>query len=560
MADTATVGMEEITLGEIYTSEKKGSDETGDGSKDKPFKSVLQAMRSYGKEPFPTIYVDSKTEGEETYQPLAKAQRKKVTGVWQAEQRKLDKKANVEAEKAERREKNLEEARKIVISPDSSLPAPKQIKIRETKKNREVRVKIFGWVQECRRQGKNLMFVVLRDGTGYLQCVLTDLLCQTYDALILSLESTIAVYGVISELPEGKQAPDNHEMKVDYWEMIGPAPPGGAESLLNEDALPDVQLDNRHMLIRGKKTSKVLKLRSVIIQCFRDHYIDRGYYEIHPPTLVQTQVEGGSTLFKLDYFGQPAFLTQSSQLYLETALPALGDVFCMAQSYRAEQSHTRRHLTEYTHAEAECPFISFDELLNRIEDLVCDVVDRVLKSPYADLVRELHPEFKPPERPFVRMNYTDAIEWLKANNITKDDGTFYEFGDDIPEAPERKMTDTINKPIFLCRFPAEIKSFYMARCKEDSRLTESADLLMPNVGEIVGGSMRIWQEKELEEGFRREGIDPAPYYWYIDQRRFGTCPHGGYGLGVERFLCWILNRYHIREVCLYPRIVDRCKP
>ncbi|XP_076465068.1 asparagine--tRNA ligase, cytoplasmic-like isoform X2 [Babylonia areolata] len=557
MAD-AVEGVEALSL-EIYTSESSGSDETGDGSKDKPFKTVIQAMRKAGKEPFPPIFVDSKTEGER-YEPVSKSQKKKVTGLWQAEQRKMAKKADEELEKAERREKNLEEAKKIVIEQDPSLPAPKRIKIRDTVANREIRVKIFGWVSELRRQGKSLMFVHLRDGTGFVQCVMTDTMCQTYDALTLSLESAIAVYGVISEVPEGKTAPDNHEMKVDYWELIGAAPPGGAENLLNEDANPDVQLDNRHMMIRGKNTSKVLKMRSVIIQCFRDHFFDRGYFEVHPPTLVQTQVEGGSTLFKLDYFGQEAFLTQSSQLYLETAMPAMGDVFSMAQSYRAERSRTRRHLAEYTHCEAECPFITFEDLLNKVEDLVCDVVDRVLKSPYAEYVRELHPEFKPPKRPFKRMNYTDAIVWLKENNVTKEDGTFYEFGEDIPEAPERMMTDKINEPILLCRFPAEIKSFYMPRCPEDKRLTESVDLLMPNVGEIVGGSMRIWDVEQLEAGFKREGIDPTPYYWYIDQRKYGSCPHGGYGLGVERFMCWILNRYHIREVCLYPRFVGRCRP
>ncbi|XP_076465067.1 asparagine--tRNA ligase, cytoplasmic-like isoform X1 [Babylonia areolata] len=558
MAD-AVEGVEALSLAEIYTSESSGSDETGDGSKDKPFKTVIQAMRKAGKEPFPPIFVDSKTEGER-YEPVSKSQKKKVTGLWQAEQRKMAKKADEELEKAERREKNLEEAKKIVIEQDPSLPAPKRIKIRDTVANREIRVKIFGWVSELRRQGKSLMFVHLRDGTGFVQCVMTDTMCQTYDALTLSLESAIAVYGVISEVPEGKTAPDNHEMKVDYWELIGAAPPGGAENLLNEDANPDVQLDNRHMMIRGKNTSKVLKMRSVIIQCFRDHFFDRGYFEVHPPTLVQTQVEGGSTLFKLDYFGQEAFLTQSSQLYLETAMPAMGDVFSMAQSYRAERSRTRRHLAEYTHCEAECPFITFEDLLNKVEDLVCDVVDRVLKSPYAEYVRELHPEFKPPKRPFKRMNYTDAIVWLKENNVTKEDGTFYEFGEDIPEAPERMMTDKINEPILLCRFPAEIKSFYMPRCPEDKRLTESVDLLMPNVGEIVGGSMRIWDVEQLEAGFKREGIDPTPYYWYIDQRKYGSCPHGGYGLGVERFMCWILNRYHIREVCLYPRFVGRCRP
>jgi asparaginyl-tRNA synthetase len=548
-----------IEMAELYTSETKGNDVTGDGSKENPVKTVLQAMRLAGKEPFPVIYSDAKKEGE-VYEPVAKSQLKKVQKIWHREQHKKADAEEATQKDAERREKNLDEAKKIVIKNDLSLPDPVKIKLRDAVKTRDKRVKIFGWVHRLRRQGKNLMFVVLRDGTGFLQCVLADELCQTYEALTLATEASIAVYGVIRELPKGKTAHDNHEMAVDFWELIGSSPAGGADNLLNEEANPDVQLDNRHMLLRGENTAKVLKMRSIITKCFREHFFDRGYFEVCPPTLVQTQVEGGSTLFKMDFFGENAFLTQSSQLYLETLIPAMGDVFSMAQSYRAEPSKTRRHLAEYTHCEAECPFVTFEELLDKIEDLVFDVVDRVLKSPYGQIVYELNPEFKAPKRPFKRMNYSDAIAWLKEHNITKEDGEQYEFGDDIPEAPERKMTDAINEPIMLCRFPAEIKSFYMPRCQEDKRLTESVDLLMPGVGEIVGGSMRIWKQEELEAGFKREGIDTKAYYWYIDQRKYGTCPHGGYGLGVERFLCWILNRYHIREVCAYPRFIGRCTP
>jgi asparaginyl-tRNA synthetase len=229
-------------------------------------------------------------------------------------------------------------------------------------------------------------------------------------------------------------------------------------------------------------------------------------------------------------------------------------------SFRAEASRTRRHLSEFTHIEAECPFISYDQLLERLEFLVCDVIEKALKSPYKDMILELNPSLQVPQRPFKRMQYKDAIEWLRAHDYRKDDGELYQFGEDIPEKPERFMVDSLGEPIFLCRFPAEMKAFYMEKDPEDRSLTLSTDLLMPGVGEIIGGSMRIWDFKELLKGYEREGIDPKHYYWYTDQRKFGSCPHGGYGLGFERFLAWALHRDHVREVCLYPRYMKRCAP
>ncbi|XP_071484718.1 asparagine--tRNA ligase, cytoplasmic-like [Diadema antillarum] len=558
LADTASKLSMADKPSVLYISEKEGNDDTGDGSELKPFRTLMCAMKASG-EPFPKFMCDSKTEGER-WEEVSQAQKKKFAKLYAKEQRKSAEKEKREAEDAEKRQKNLEEAKKITIEEDASLPAAKLIKIRDAAAHRGTRIKVSAWVHRLRRQGKTLMFIVLRDGTGFLQCVLNDKLCQTYEALILSTESTVTLYGVLQVVPEGKSAPGGHELIVDYWTLVSAAPAGGADNLVNEESHVDVQLDQRHMMLRGEHLSKIMRIRSVVTQCFRDHYQANGYCEVTPPTMVQTQVEGGATLFKLNFFGEEAFMTQSSQLYLETVLPSMGDVFCIAQSYRAEQSRTRRHLAEYTHIEAECPFISFNDLLDRLEDLVCDVVDRALASPVADLIKELHPEFQPPKRPFKRMDYTDAIVYLKEHDIRKDDGTFYEFGEDIPEAPERKMTDQINEPILLCRFPANIKSFYMPRCPEDQRLTESVDLLIPNVGEIVGGSMRIWDYEQLMEGYKREGIDPSPYYWYTDQRKYGSCPHGGYGLGLERFLTWMLNRHHIRDVTLYPRFVERCTP
>ncbi|XP_046579477.1 asparagine--tRNA ligase, cytoplasmic-like [Haliotis rubra] len=542
-----------MSTGDIYTSEKRGDDKEGGGTKEKPFKTVLQAMRHVGGEPFPTIHVDPRDETKSgtDYDVISKSQYKKCLKLWQKEQSSAEYKSTREAEDAMRTERNLAETRKVTIKMDTTLPKPKLIRIREATRNRNTRVKVEGWVHRLRRQGKNLMFVVLRDGSGFLQCVLHDVQCQTYEALTLATEATIAVFGVIKELPAGKTAPDSHELYADYWELIGTSPAGGADNLLNEEVHVDVQLDNRHMMLRGEN---VMRWGSLVVKAFTRHANDRGYYKYYIASVIFSRVMNDTLL------SPQAYLTPSSQLYLETCLPSLGDVFCIAQSYRPESSKTRRHLAEYTHVEGECSFIDFDGLLDRLEDLVCDVVDRVLKSPYGQIVYELNPDFQPPKKPFRRMQYTEALTYLKEHDIKKEDGSWYEFGDDIPEAPERKMTDQINEPIFLCRFPAEIKSFYMLRSQADHRLTDSVDLLMPNVGEIIGGSMRISDQDELEAWFKREGIDVTPYYWYIDQRKYGSCPHGGYGLGLERFLCWLLNRYHIREVCLYPRFVGRCRP
>lgn len=542
----------------LYISEAHGNDETGDGSELKPVKSLLQAMRIAAEEPFPGFYGDGK-DGEK-WTLVSQSQIKKVRKIWAREQYKNTERTQREAEDEARREKNIEEAKKVKIQLDPSLPDPVKIKIREAKGHRGKRVHLYGWVHHLRRQGRSLMFILLRDGTGFLQCILTDQLCHTYEALMLSTESSVHLYGELRAVLEGKTAPGGHELHVDYWELVGDAPAGGLDDVLNKESHIDILLENRHLALRGDTLSKIMTAKSAVMHCFRDYFLSNHYVEVIPPTMVQTQVEGGSTLFAFDYFGEQAYLTQSSQLYLETVVPALGDVFCVAQSYRAEQSRTRRHLAEFTHIEAECPFLTFDEFMDKIEDLVVGVCERILKSHVAPIVLELNPEFAVPERPFMRLQYSDAIKYLRENNITKEDGSFYEFGEDIPELPERQMTDKINKPILLCRFPAEIKSFYMQRCADDPRLTESVDLLMPGVGEIVGGSMRIWNYDELLKGYQREGIDASHYYWYTDQRRYGTCPHGGYGLGFERFLTWVLKRNHIRDVCLYPRFVGRCKP
>lgn len=542
---------------QIYTSEKRGSDTTGDGTETAPLKTVLQAITKLdGKIDADTrIWVDGVENG--MWDPVSKSKLKKVIKQYHIQERKHDKVSKEKVPSAENG--NLSEAVDTQLRLDTELPEAKRCKIRDLQTLYHQRVCVYGWVHRIRRQSKTLMFIILRDGTGFLQCVFSNNLCLTQDAITLSPESTVEVYGVVKQLPSGKSAPGGIELVADGWAIIGKAPAGGIDSVLTVESDIDTQLDNRHLVIRGENTAKVLRLVSVALEAFRAHFVDRGYVEVLPPTFVQTQVEGSATLFSLNYFGETAFMSQSSQLYLETCIPAVGDCFCITRSYRAEKSRTRRHLSEYNHVEAECPFIDLNGLLERIEDLVVDVCDRIMKRS-GDLLLDVNPQFKTPKRPFKRLKYEDAIVCLNNLGITKEDLTPFQYGDDIPEAPERRLVDTIGEPVLLTNFPAGLKVFYMLRTKGDERLTDSVDLLVPGVGELVGGSMRVDDIDNLLKGYQSEGTDPTAYYWYTDQRKFGTCPHGGYGLGFERFCTWLLGKDHIRDVCLYPRFMGRCRP
>ncbi|KAI8375884.1 hypothetical protein BD560DRAFT_349598 [Blakeslea trispora] len=566
MAAQVEEATQKLSLAEtVYVDEIAGCDTNGQGTEAAPFKSVLKAIEAKGDNI--KIQIKKDAEGFKEISGAAFKKAKKSFAEQQKKAKKLEEQKKKQEDdlkkKQEDEAKALEYAKSVVLKEDETLPKAQKIKIRDSTANRGKRVKVSGWVHRLRVQGKDMMFVVIRDGSGYLQCVLTGKLCHSLDAVTLSIESTITVYGIINELPEGKTAPGQHELTADYWEVVGKAP-SGDEAFTNKvtpDADPSYLLDNRHLVIRGETASAVLRARAEVIKGFRAFYDQERFTEVTPPCMVQTQVEGGSTLFEFNYYGETAYLTQSSQLYLETCLPSLGDVFCLAESYRAEKSHTRRHLSEYSHLEAEMAFIEFDDLLNHLEDLMCFVIDRVLADEEtAKLVKQLNPDFIKPQRPFLRMKYAEAIDYLKENDIKKEDGSYYQFGEDIPEAPERAMTDKIGRPIFLTHFPHEIKAFYMQKDPSDRRVTESVDVLMPGVGEIVGGSMRMDDREELLAAYKTAGIDASPYYWYTDQRKYGSTPHGGYGLGVERFLAWLLNRYTVRDCSLYPRFTGRCTP
>ncbi len=538
----------------FYIDEEAGIDDVKQqGTESSPYKTLQFA---YHQQAGSGQYLVRKSAGDgdvddagavdaSQWKPASKASMKKAVNYHEQQKKKAAREKELTAQRekeAQERERALEEAKRIVISEDPSLPKatkirldetdPKKVKLRSGSSEKEVdysgdgrgtRVKVYGRVHRERKQ-KDVMFVTLRDGYGFMQCVFTGPLAKTYDALTLTRETSMEVYGEMWEVPPGAHAPNNRELHVDYF-MIhkGWKAPGGEEAITNRVQAkgdPQTLLDLRHLTLRGDVASSVMFVRDAVEFAFHQTYRELRIRKVSPPALVQTQVEGGATLFKFDYYGEQAFLTQSSQLYLETCLPSMGDVYCIEKSFRAEKSLTRRHLSEYTHIEAELDFITFSDLLEQLEHHICRVIEITLSdSVIAGYVKELNPDFKVPERPFKRMKYSEAIEWLREHDILTDEGQPHNFGDDIAEAAERKMTDIINRPIFLTHFPLEVKAFYMSKDKDDPRLTESVDCLMPGVGEIVGGSMRMDDYDELMEAYKRVDIDPTPYYWYTDQRK-----------------------------------------
>lgn len=552
-------------MSQVYVNEKTGVDGSDvSGSEQQPFQTPAFALFQH-EDAKVLVYKQLEDSEEFGYSEISASALKKAKKGAEGLKKKQEKLAKLQEQQQKNQDdaaKKLAEMELITIKEDESLPEAKKIKLNKVQESIGSRVFVQGWVHRLRLQ-KGLGFITLRDGSGYIQCVLTGDLAKCRATHELTLESTVAIKGVINKLPEGKSAPGGVELKVDYYEVIGLAP-SGEEAFSNkvqENADPSLLLDQRHLTLRGETLSSVMKVRSVFLQAIRRFFVEESITEVTPPCMVQTQVEGGSTLFKMDYYGDDAYLTQSSQLYLETCLPAIGDVFCVQESFRAEKSHTRRHLSEYTHIEAELGFIEFDDLLLHLERLITFTVKYVLDDPIAGpLIKKLNPNFVPPQMPFKRMEYIHALDWLNEHGIPNEDGEKFKFGDDIAEAAERKMTDTIGVPILLIRFPVEIKSFYMQKCADDKRVTESVDVLMPNVGEITGGSMRTYDYEELVASIKREGLDLDSYYWFTDQRKYGTCPHGGYGLGTERILAWLCDRFTVRDCSLYPRFTGRCKP
>jgi asparaginyl-tRNA synthetase len=539
--------MAAATTKSVYIDEDVGKDDSSAvGTEAAPYKSLFYAFTQHPPTTEGIKYLTRKSQtgpvgegGNEAarleWKPAAKSAMKKANNLWEGSKKKAAKAQELairEKEEAEKRHAILEEAKKVVVKEDSSLPRPVKIRLHVTDPSivrlgsaesdtPGTRVRVLGRVHRFRAQ-KEVIFITLYDGHGLLQCVLTGDLVKTYDMMTLTLETSLAIHGEMRAVPPKQHAPNDRELHADFFTIIGKAV-GGKEAIntrIAPDSEPQTLYDNRHLVLRGENSSSVMKVRAAALRAFRQTYEETQMLEVTPPAMVQTQVEGGSTLFAFDYYGEQAYLTQSSQLYLETCIASLGDVFCVSPSFRAEKSLTRRHLSEYTHIEAELDFITFNDLLDHLEQVISRVIEILLSdAQIVQYIKNLNPDFKVPSRPFRRMRYSDAIDWLVEHEIPNEEGKPHQFGDDIAEAAERKMTDIINQPIFLTHFPAEIKAFYMKKDPADARVTESVDVLMPGVGEIVGGSCRIDDWDELIAAYQREDMDPSPYYWYTDQRK-----------------------------------------
>ena len=515
----------------IYVDEDCGSDEAHTkGTKEDPFKTILAAHirfppQSMALTPVYFIRVKKADSDDPEWREASKSALKKAAARFSDWLKATERHHTEEA----KRQAALDEARKVIIEQDESLPAAITLKFSAKQPQGIIlgnetrigtRVRVVGRIENL-RASKTRTFVYLTDTRAVLLCIFSGPV-NVVAPILLQKQASLEVYGEMKEVPAENKAPGDRELHVDYYSIIGEAP-GGPDafssivpSSANQAALPDL----RHLVLRRPEESMVLKVRASALYAFRNYYKQHDMREASAPSFVQTQVEGGGSLFSLSYYGGTAYLTQTSQLYLETQLPILGDCYAIQSSFRAENSQTRRHLAEYTHIEGELDFITFEDLLHHIEDLICGVIDILLANPEsAEFIRTLNPSFEPPRRPFMRMRYADAIAWLVDHKVTTDDGENYAFGIDISESAERAMTDEIGVPVMLTHFPVPLKAFYMKKDPTDPRITESVDVLVPGVGEIVGSGMRMDNYEDLLEVMKENKWNLASYAFYSDQRK-----------------------------------------
>lgn len=409
-------------------------------------------------------------------------------------------------------------------------------------------VDINGWVYR-KRESKDVIFIVIRDATGIVQCTVKKKSPMWDVAEEVTIESSVLLSGAVRR---DKRAPGGFEISVDKLEIVGLAETFPITKDQSEEFLRDV----RHLWLRSRKMSTIMKMRSEVLRYIDDFFRSRDFFEVSPPMFISSACEGGATLFGIKYFDKQLYLTQSAQLHLEALIYSLEKVYCVAPSFRAEKSRTIRHLTEYWHVEAEWPFADMDDLMRLEEDLVSYVCQKTVEN----CKREMKSlganvsKLVAIKTPFPRITYTGAIERLNSKDFK------IRWGEDLGFDEEKALAKDFGGPFFIHAYPRQIKAFYCKTYRDNPDLVMSADMLVPRIGEISTGGAREDDKGELLRRLREFGLREEDYDWYIDLRRYGTVPHVGFGLGVERLLGWMLDLESIMDTIPFPRTIRRFYP
>jgi len=429
-----------------------------------------------------------------------------------------------------------------------------KITIRDLGKYVGQEISLQGWLYNKRSGGK-IKFLVLRDGTGYLQCVyfkgnVTENVFETADRV--GQESSIEVKGMVKAEP---RAPGGYELDATDLKVIGDS---NDYPITPKEHGIEFLMDHRHLWLRSSRQVAILKIRHRIVKAIRDFFDGRGFTLIDTPILTPNAVEGTSTLFETPYFDLgKAYLTQSGQLYAEAGAMALGKVYTFGPTFRAEKSKTRRHLTEFWMVEPE---VSFNDLNDNM-DLAEEFLEYIVQTVIGDMEEELKilerdtARLKNVIRPLPRISYDEAVEILKKNGVN------FEYGNDFGGGDETIISGQFDRPVMVHRYPAAVKAFYMKRDPENENLALAVDVLAPEgYGEIIGGSQREDDYNKLLERIKEHNLPRAAFEWYLDLRRFGSVPHSGFGLGLERTVGWICGLEHVRETIPFPRMIYRNTP
>lgn len=429
-------------------------------------------------------------------------------------------------------------------------------------------VTLNGWVYDTTGKGK-LQFVKLRDGSGICQCVAfkPNLPEEVFENIrSLTQESSVSITGTVREEP---RAPGGYELDITGVKIHQIA---SDYPITPKEHGIEFLMEHRHLWLRSARQHAIMRIRSAVVKAIRDFFDGNGFRLMDSPILTPNACEGTSTLFETEYFDLgKAYLSQSGQLYAEATAMALGRVYTFGPTFRAEKSKTRRHLTEFWMVEPEMAYFDLNDDMDLAEDLVEYIVQYCLKTcqqELATLGRDIS-KLEKVRRPFHRMSYSEAVEWLNKNNVKlikkNTDGTEsqtdFPWGEDFGAPQEEAIMEQFDKPCIIHRYPAEVKAFYMKRDPENMKVALAMDMLAPEgAGEIIGGSQREDNYDVLLERVHHENLPEEAFQWYLDLRKFGSVPHSGFGLGVERTVKWISGAEHIREVIPFPRMIYRIVP